>query len=71
MPFAGPVSEVSSLVSGSESSLREATCIAASCHRFARPFSGSLQSVHCLRLYRVASGPERAVFYSVCTLYRG
>ena len=69
MPFVGPVSEVSLLVSAGEWSLREAACIATSCRRFARLFSGSPRSVHCI--YRVGFSPERAVFYSICTLYRG
>ena len=38
MPFAGPVSEVSSLVSDGEWSLRETACIATSCCRFRARF---------------------------------
>ena len=64
VPFAGPVTEVSSSVSGGEWSLREAACTATSCRCFARLFLGLLWSVRCLRLYRVGFGLEKGLCFT-------
>ena len=50
--------------------LREAAYLATACCRFDRRFSPSLRSVHYLHMCRLLFSAEKAVTFSMCTLYR-